>query len=133
MNRISCLTVVFGACCVFLGPRFVTRAQNAVAPSTLCETGCLLPPTGLVGWWPGDGSADDIQLSTNGTLVNGASFAPGLVGQAFSFDGVNAFVNVADMPALHAVTTAMTVAWINPQPSPNAVRFCICPSRSIRQ
>ncbi len=119
INRISCFTVVFSTCCVFLGPMFVTRAQNAVAHSTLCETGCLLPPTGLVGWWPGDGNANDIQLSSNGVQMNGATFAPGLVGQAFSLDGVNAFVNVADTPALHAVTTAVTVdAWINPQPSP---------------
>jgi Concanavalin A-like lectin/glucanases superfamily len=119
MNRISCLTVVFGACCVFLGPRFVTRPQNAVATSTLCETGCLLPPTGLVGWWPGDGNANDIQLGSNGMPTDGATFAGGLVGQAFSFDGINAFVNVPDTPALHAVTTAVTVdAWINPQPPP---------------
>ncbi|HEY2170065.1 MAG TPA: LamG domain-containing protein, partial [Candidatus Angelobacter sp.] len=55
----------------------------------------------------------------NGTVTSGASFAPGLVGQAFLFDGVNAFVNVPDTAALHAVTTAATVdAWINPQPSP---------------
>jgi len=46
-----------------------------------------------------------------------ASFASGLVGRAFSFDGINGFVDVPDAPALHAVTTAVTVdAWINPQP-----------------
>jgi hypothetical protein len=94
------------------------QAQNAAAETTRCQTGCLLPPTGLLGWWPGDGNANDIQLGSNGTLMNGATFAPGLVRQAFSFDGVSAFVDVPDTPALHAVTTAVTVdAWINPQPS----------------
>jgi len=109
------LTIAVGACFVLLVVKAVVQAQNPVASSTLCETGCLLPPTGLVGWWPGDGNANDIQLGSNGTLMNGATFAPGLVGQAFSFDGVNAFVNVPDTPALHAVTTGVTVdAWINP-------------------
>jgi concanavalin A-like lectin/glucanase superfamily protein len=95
----------------------IAPAQNASSQSTLCETGCLLPPTGLVGWWPGDGNANDIQLGSNGILMNGAVFAPGRVGQAFSFEGVDGFVDVPDTPALHAITTAVTVdAWINPRP-----------------
>src|SRR5262245_11249512 len=108
MNGRSCfaLTVVLGVCCLFLGSKFVVQAQNAVASSTLCETGCLLPSTGLVGWWPGDGNASDIQLGSSGVPTNGVTFAPGLVGQAFSFDGLDAFVNISDMSALHAVTTA---------------------------
>jgi hypothetical protein len=86
---------------------------------TLCDSGCLLPPTGSVGWWPADGNSKDIQLGNNGSLVGGTMFAPGLVKQAFAFDGINDFVNVADAPALHAVRTAVTVdAWINPQVSP---------------
>ena len=36
-----------------------------------------------VGWWPGDGNPNDITGSNHGTLVNGATFAAGLVGQAF--------------------------------------------------
>jgi len=119
MRHRSLLVVLLGACGAFLSLKAVGQAQNTVAPSTLCETGCLLPPTGLVGWWPGDGNTNDIQLGSNGTLMNGATFAPGLVGQAFSFDGVNAFVDVPDTPALHAITTAVTVdAWINPQVPP---------------
>jgi hypothetical protein len=55
---------------------------------------CTPPPTGLVGWWPGDGNADDIQGGNNGTLVNGTTFATGEVGQAFSFDGVDDSVSL---------------------------------------
>jgi hypothetical protein len=52
-------------------------------------TACLDPPPSLVSWWTGDGDASDIIGPNDGTLRNGATFAPGLVGQAFSFDGVD--------------------------------------------
>src|SRR5882724_11467666 len=94
---------------VFVALLLVVQAQNttaAGASGAFCETGCLLPPTGLVGWWTGDGSANDIQLGNNGVATNGASFAPGLVKQAFRFDGEDDFVDVPDTSALHAVTTA---------------------------
>ncbi len=50
---------------------------------------CVNPPTNLVSWWPGDGNAFDVIGPNDGTLMNGATFAPGKVGQAFSFDGVD--------------------------------------------
>ncbi|MGH9945549.1 MAG: hypothetical protein ACRD9R_24610, partial [Pyrinomonadaceae bacterium] len=50
---------------------------------------CLPPPAGMVAWYPGDGNADNLVGVNNGTLQNGATFAPGKVGQAFSFDGVD--------------------------------------------
>jgi hypothetical protein len=58
----------------------MTNANGAGTPE------CVPPPSGLVSWWPGDGTANDIAGGNNGTLVNGATFAPGMVGQAFSFD-----------------------------------------------
>ncbi len=110
------------ACCVCVivcAVVMIVQAQNVMSTSTLCQTGCLLSPTGLLGWWPGDGNASDIQLGNNGIAVNGATFAPGLVRQAFSFDGADDFIDVPDSPALHAITTAVTVdAWINPHPTP---------------
>jgi hypothetical protein len=57
---------------------------------------CTQAPTGLVGWWSGDGNTNDLAGTNHGTLQNGATFAPGLSGQAFSFDGVNDFVQVPD-------------------------------------
>ena len=37
-----------------------------------------------MAWWPGDGNANDIVGGNHGTLVGGTTFAPGMVGQAFS-------------------------------------------------
>ena len=50
----------------------------------------------------------------NGTLQGGATFAPGQVGQAFSFDGVDDFVLVPDSSSLDLSTQFTLAAWINP-------------------
>ncbi|MEX2307284.1 MAG: CARDB domain-containing protein [Pirellulales bacterium] len=44
---------------------------------------------GLVSWWPADGDGGDAWNGNDGSLQNGASYAPGLRGQAFAFDGVD--------------------------------------------
>ena len=50
----------------------------------------LPPPTAnVVAWWQGDGTAADAQGGNPGTLQNGVSFAAGMAGQAFQFDGVD--------------------------------------------
>ena len=61
--------------------------------NALAQT-CTPPPPNIVSWWPGDGNANDIRGSSNGTLQNGAWFAAGKVGQAFSFssDGDGAVI-----------------------------------------
>ena len=67
--------------------------------------------TGLVAYWPADGNASDIVGGNHGTLQNGATFAPGMVGQAFIFDGVDDSVNLASQPP---ISTAFTIsAWVN--------------------
>ena len=42
---------------------------------------------GLVSYWAANGNATDSVGPNSGTLVSGVTFAPGIVGQAFSFDG----------------------------------------------
>ncbi|MGH8458801.1 MAG: hypothetical protein ACRESV_05575, partial [Nevskiales bacterium] len=73
-----------------------TWSQSGVAPG-----GCVPPPTGMVAWWPGDNSAGDIAGTNHGTLLADATFAVGEVGHAFSFDGTDDGVSVADDPALN--------------------------------
>lgn len=58
-----------------------------------CPVACVVAPSGMVGWWPGDGDATDIRSGNDGVQQNGAAFAPGKVGQAFSFDGVDDYVS----------------------------------------
>jgi hypothetical protein len=58
---------------------------------------CVPPPAGLMSWWPGDGNANDVVGANHGTLQNGVTFSPGMVAQAFSFDGVDDYVQFADI------------------------------------
>ena len=78
------------------------------------QTGCLPPPSGLVGWWPGDGHSLDLAGTNSATLQNGVSFAPGLVGQAFSFDGADDYVDLGNWFNLQTFTLAL---WINARPT----------------
>lgn len=73
---------------------------------------CTPAPSGMIDWWPGDGNANDITGGYSGTLKNGATFAPGEVGQAFSLNGSNKqYVDIGDvdLPATFTIDT-----WINP-------------------
>ena len=46
---------------------------------------CTPPPAGIVGWWSAEGNANDIIGTNNGTLIGGATYTQGEVGQAFNF------------------------------------------------
>lgn len=77
---------------------------------------CVQTPSGALGWWPGDGNANDLVGTRTGTLQNGATAtATGKVGQAFSFDGVNDFVGLGSFSAGAQWTLE---AWVNPASLP---------------
>ena len=50
---------------------------------------CIEPAAGLLGWWTGDGDSIDLQSGLHGVALNGAAYSPGLVGDAFDFNGVD--------------------------------------------
>lgn len=99
------LTVIVGI--LILGT--LGLSQNAYAPQ------CLPAPSGLVGWWPGDGNADDIADGNPGALMGGTAFATGKVGQAFSLDGSNDFINV---PGISAPTDKTYSLWVKVDATP---------------
>ena len=75
---------------------------------------CTTPPANMISWWPGDGNARDIQDGNDGAPAGGATFAPGKVGQAFSFDGINDFVDIQPNANLDLRQTLTIDAWVNP-------------------
>ena len=82
-------------------------------PSPGAAEECVEPPAGLVSWWPGDGNAEDIHGSNDGTLMNGAGFAPGMVGEAFSINGANDEVLIGN-PANLQLQDFTIDAWVKP-------------------
>src|SRR5206468_2924778 len=76
-------------------------------------TNCVTAPSGMISWWRAEGDATDALTANNGTLMNGATFAPGEVGQAFSLDGIDDYVSI---PLLNfSSRNAITIeAWIKP-------------------
>ncbi len=96
----------------------VTNVYGATNSAEAVLTVNPLPPcapasSGTVSWWPGEGNADDVAGANNGTLVGGVSFAPGVVGQAFSFDGSSGYVTIPDSASLDIFVSSLTIeAWI---------------------
>jgi hypothetical protein len=86
------------------------------------STNCVLI-SGLVSWWPAESNAVDVVDSNTGVLLNGATYAPGKVGEAFSFNGTGAHVRIADNANLH-LTNGLTVsAWVFPTKSGNSMQI----------
>ncbi|HIJ86238.1 MAG TPA: LamG domain-containing protein [Desulfuromonadales bacterium] len=70
------------------GNGYICDSTGIAATITKISGKVCLPPTGQIAWWPGDGSAADITGGNNGT-PNGVSYAAGVAGQAFSFNGTS--------------------------------------------
>jgi hypothetical protein len=69
-------------------------------------------PPGLVSWWSAEGNAKDRMGAHDGTLRGGATFAPGKVGQAFSFDPASGTMIVPDSSSLRLTDQLTIAAWI---------------------
>ncbi len=67
---------------------------------------------GIAAMWRGESNANDSIGTNNGTLMGGAGFAAGEVGQAFLFNGTND-VSIPDSPLLDSFTNRITIeAWV---------------------
>lgn len=75
---------------------------------------CAQPPNNMVSWWQGEQNALDSRSNNHGTLQNGATFAGGKVGRAFSLDGVDDRVLIGDpVPASLQIQNEISLnAWI---------------------
>ena len=69
-------------------------------------------PSGLVAWWRAEGNALDSIGTNNGALVNGATFAPGKIGTAFSFGGSGDYVSVPSSPDVQQQNAITVTAWV---------------------
>jgi hypothetical protein len=122
----------------------VTNFTGSLTSSTATITlTCDVTPSGLAAWWPGNGDANDYAGTNNGTLQGGASYTNGMVGQAFSFDGINQYMT-SSTEGLTNITNSFTMEfWAYPTASLNITtegttgtpgtccqRYAIFPSQS---
>jgi hypothetical protein len=67
----------------------------------------------LTAWWPGDGGGVELVAGRTARLQVGATIGPGLVGEAFQFDGQTGYAEVALDPGLRLGTADMTIMlWV---------------------
>lgn len=62
---------------------------------------CANPPTGMVSWWPGEGTGEDIVGGHKGVLKGQTTFSPGMVGQAFAFKESGDAVEAEDLKVFY--------------------------------
>ena len=69
-----------------------------------------------MAWWRAEGNALDNVGANHGTLVHGATFAPGEVGQTFSLDGLEDRISVPEAAAtdLSRQPSWTIEAWVRP-------------------
>ena len=79
---------------------------------------CVPAPSGVVDWWNAAGNANDVAGGNNGTLLNGAGFGAGMIGEAFAFDGTNQCVEIPYSASLIPANFSVE-AWINPSTQVN--------------
>lgn len=75
---------------------------------------CVTSPTNAVGWWPGDGNAYDFARTNFGILQGAATYSSGRVGQAFSLDGNDSYVEVGNSDGWNFRTNNFSIElWVN--------------------
>lgn len=79
-----------------------------------------------VGWWPGEGVADDAFGGNDGTITGEVAFVPGRVGQAFSFDGRGGYVRTSADVGVDTNSPRTVAAWVKSAPSEGS-RCCGTP------
>jgi hypothetical protein len=113
-NRCQCNGCQIGNTCVASG------ALNGADPCQICDpsrsaTGystntmragcaCVAVPANIVAWWPGEGNAQDRQGNADGSIEGNVTFARGIVGQAFVFDGIDSGINLGDVSQFDLTT-----------------------------
>lgn len=90
--------------------KYTCSGNKYLRETITCENGCLdgkclgllskYTPVknGLVAWWDGDDVSENIAAdligNNDGAMTNGATTAFGKIGEAFSFDGEDDYVNI---------------------------------------
>ncbi|GAB5439836.1 MAG: hypothetical protein Fues2KO_01850 [Fuerstiella sp.] len=73
---------------------------------------CASANAGLIAYWTGNGNALDSSGNNHDGAVNGAGYGPGVIGQAFQFDGIDDYVEIPGAASLEPTTISVAM-WVN--------------------
>ncbi len=89
----------------------VDSVTSSNALLSVYEPPCAPPPSGLISWWRAAGDTSDESGVNHGTLMNGANFAAGKVGQGFNLNGSGQFVQVPHSASLNLTNEFTLEFW----------------------
>ena len=85
------------------------------------QSACVLPPSGLIAWWQGEGNGSDSAGTNNAYALPNITFTEGIVGRAFAIDpqnyplGAYTGVRIADQPC-YVLTNSLSIeGWVRPR------------------
>ncbi|MFM2230149.1 MAG: hypothetical protein RL607_1407 [Bacteroidota bacterium] len=93
----------------------ITNLYNASLPQTACLP-ANVPTSGLVGYWPFCGNANDESGNGNNGTNNGATLTTdrfGNANSAYSFDGVDDYIQVPNSNSISITGDITMAAWVN--------------------
>jgi uncharacterized repeat protein (TIGR01451 family) len=99
-------------------------SANASDPAIIVSgpPSCVPAPAGLISWWSGNGTANDLMGLNNPSSLNAVTFVPGKVGLGFAL-GTGGFADIAPSSSLANQRFAIT-AWARSDgPGPNEDEF----------
>jgi hypothetical protein len=88
-----------------------------------------VPQTGLLGWWPFNGNANDESGNNNNCTINGASPTTDRfndLDRAYNFDGVNDYLIASTHNLPLSNNTVSISAWFLPNQYPGSTSRAIC-------
>ncbi len=93
----------------------LTASTSGTTGSTACPTLSGTLSSGLIGFWPFCGNANDASGNGNNGTVNGATLTTdrfGNANSAYSFDGVSTYIDVAHSNSLNLTNSYTVEFWV---------------------
>ncbi len=94
--------------------KIILLASLVFSINAFAQVPSYVPTNGLQAWWPLDGNANDLSSSINNGTVNGAISTTdrfGNTNKAYSFNGINQWIEIPDNATLKPQTTISISGW----------------------
>src|ERR1035438_6961584 len=96
-----------------LGSNEISAIYNAGSAGK-CPNNCTPPPSDIISWWPAEETTDDIIGTNSGTAMGSLGYTYGIVGRAFSLDGVSSYVLIPNSVSMNPPGPFTIEGWIYP-------------------